>query len=410
MPPFRPGHRWRQRTDAPGARRPLLAAASLVACWAAAPPWPQGRGFMVPLPAPAPPRVSMRSAALRGRVQQLRGSAADHVPETASIRGSMRLSSRSMRAIWDAVHVALLGAPGALPGPEQANVEPAAAPPPHEEPDVSSIAGQIHSHMQYFVHDVQENLPWATPQPADQPPAALAGEASEPVPVKERLSAAPPPAEQTLAALAITASEVDPAEGSVEVPSEAPEELEAPEASEVPLRPPVLFSEEGEGAFQDFFLFIKDYGWSLRYRVCQLTDTLLDLEKPLQLEWVKLRRPLSDPADLVNASGEELFDWGVREPPSHRGFMYQVTRAVGSGVEAVINFFEGYGLKLLIQPENGIQLTGGPESSRRGGPAPEEEPRSVTHCWVQVMGMPFLPILQSIAFFNLDEVVMTYQA
>jgi len=177
-----------------------------------------------------------------------------------------------------------------------------------------------------------------------------------------------------------------------------------------PPQPLALFSEEGEGVFHDFFLFIKDYGWSLRYRVCQLADSILDLEKPLKLEWVKLRRPVHSPSELLSASGEELFDWEQKEPPSHHGFMYHVTRAVGSGVEAVINFFEGHDLKFLIQPDSGFQLAGRPEGSRRGGKGPEDKPKSVTHCWVQVMGMPFLPILQSIAFFNSEEVVMDWQA
>lgn len=191
---------------------------------------------------------------------------------------------------------------------------------------------------------------------------------------------------------------------------------------ERPTSPEVLFVPEKdieESAPDDFFLFIKDYGWSLRYSVSRLAKSVLDVEKPLQLEWVKLRKPVSDPKDLLEASRQDLFDWEVREPPSNNGFMYQVTRVVGSSVEAVINFFEGRGLNFLIHPDVGVQLAGQSRSTEKQtnseGQQEEDsraqnESRSITHCWVQVMGMPWLPILQSIAFFNLDEEVMKWQA
>jgi len=320
------------------------------------------------------------------------------------------MSSRSMRAIWDAVHVALMGAPSALLSGEQAE------PTPQEEQHHSVIdPSHLASHFQTLL---EEQLSWIHAPPDAQLLAALAIEASEVAP-EEVPELAEAPQQLELSASEEGVAQELPADAplpvaqpSAELAAEASEELalESPEEEAVsPQRPPVLFSEEGEGGFQDFFLFIKDYGWSLRYRVHQLTDSILDQEKPLQLEWVKLRRPVRNPDELLSTSGEDLFDWDVKEPASHQGFMYHVTRAVGSGVEAVINFFEGYGMKLLIQPDSGIQLTGGPESKRKGQGV-DDEPRSVTHCWVQVMGMPFLPILQSIAFFNLEEVVMDWSA
>ncbi|CAE8639468.1 unnamed protein product [Polarella glacialis] len=153
------------------------------------------------------------------------------------------------------------------------------------------------------------------------------------------------------------------------------------------------------GEAQDFFLFIKDYGWSLRYRVSKIAESVLNEEQPLELDWIKLRRPLRDPAELLDANKDQLFDWDTVAPAQHQGFMYHVTSAIGSGVEAVINFFEGHGLKLLIRPDTGIQLLGrGPRDAKTADD--DQKPLEVTHCWVQVWGMPFLPMLQSIAFYN----------
>merc|ERR1712217_55153 len=162
----------------------------------------------------------------------------------------------------------------------------------------------------------------------------------------------------------------------------------------------------------DFFLFIKDYSWSLRYRISRLSDEDLDMEKPLELEWIKLRRPIRDPDELFQNPGTDLFDWAVREPPRHQGFMYQVTEVVGSGVEAVINFFKGRGPNLLIQP-NGIALATEDDPADDGsvsGTEAEVEQRPVTHCWVEVFGLPFFPVLQSIAFFNSRNIVIDWQA
>jgi len=174
-----------------------------------------------------------------------------------------------------------------------------------------------------------------------------------------------------------------------------------------------LFSDDAgtSNGEQDFFLFIKDYDWSLRYRMSRLEGSVLDVKRPMKLEWVRLRRAIQRPEELLEKSSEEIFDWEVREPPSHSGFMYQVTQAVGSGVEAVINFFEGKGLSLLVSPDDGFRLAGrGPSDTRILDENESDEPQSVTHCWVQVMGMPFLPFLQSIVFFNVETVVMDWKA
>lgn len=149
----------------------------------------------------------------------------------------------------------------------------------------------------------------------------------------------------------------------------------------------------------DFFLFIKDYSWSLRYRVSRQEDSV-DTERPLLLDWIKLRRPVQKPADLLEIPSSDLFDWDVVEPPRHSGFMYQVTEVVGSGVEAVINFFKDRGPKLLVQ-QDGVSLVN-EEAETPGKP--------VTHCWVQCFGLPFLPVLQYIAFLNHDEIVTDWRA
>jgi hypothetical protein len=176
---------------------------------------------------------------------------------------------------------------------------------------------------------------------------------------------------------------------------------------------PSLFVKESESSVdddepRDFFLFIKDYGWSLRYRVCQLADSVLDVENPFKLEWVKLRKPISHPLELLNTTRAALFNEEIREPPGHQGFMYEVTRAVGSGVEFVVNFFKGHGLKLIVEPNIGVQVAADDQEASSTGTT--AEPKAVTHCWVQVMGLPFLPILQSIAFFNVEECVRDWQA
>lgn len=149
----------------------------------------------------------------------------------------------------------------------------------------------------------------------------------------------------------------------------------------------------------DFFLFIKDSSWTLRYRVSRQEDSV-DTERPLLLDWIKLRRPLQKPSQLLEIPSSDLFEWDVVEPPRHSGFMYQVTEVVGSGVEAVINFFKDRGPKLLVQ-QDGVSLVN-EEAEAPGKP--------VTHCWVQCLGLPFLPVLQYIAFLNGDEIVTDWRA
>jgi len=213
----------------------------------------------------------------------------------------------------------------------------------------------------------------------------------------------------TTSDIPVTAADADPVVPSEAAPDDFAEASEENTVQEEPFEVEdtrLLFGEaDGPGAAQagDFFLFIKDYSWSLRYRITTPADSDLDTERPLDLEWVKLRKPISDPAQLTEMPSSDIFEWDVVEPPRHNGFMYQVTEVVGSGVEAVINFFQGKALKMVVQ-KDGISLV-----SKEPG-SEVLEPRPVTHCWVQVMGLPFLPILQYIAFFDWDEEVTSWRA
>lgn len=129
-------------------------------------------------------------------------------------------------------------------------------------------------------------------------------------------------------------------------------------------------------------------------------------DTPLLLDWIKLRQPVRHPSDLLEIPSADLFQWDVVEPPRHSGFMYQVTQVMGSGVEAVINFFKDRGPKLLVQQE-GVSLV---DSDGEAPPDVDIHRKPVTHCWVQCLGLPFLPVLQYIAFLNHDEVVTDWHA
>lgn len=194
----------------------------------------------------------------------------------------------------------------------------------------------------------------------------------------------------------------------------------AAQAQTLAVPPPSPWSAPGDGSEgpADFFLFIKDYSWCLRYHVSR-DDDGMDLDRPLEMEWVKLRRPVRSPDELFakTASGRRdgLIDWAVRAPPRHSGFFYQVTEAVGSGVEAAINFLHGRGPSLLVQP-TGISLAlenrqEEEEASLSDEASPEVWGTPITHCWVEVGGLPFfLPVPQSIAFFNFEEMVVDWHA
>lgn len=184
------------------------------------------------------------------------------------------------------------------------------------------------------------------------------------------------------------------------------------------MRPEVVGEKETEefhNGPRDFFLFIKDYEWSLRYRVGLVSKEesedgqKLDEKEPLKLQWVKLKKPIKNAAELFQSDSWELFDWEVMEPARHQGFMYHVTRWIDSGVEAVINFFEGRGVKLLVRPDSGIQLLLG-EEHRKEERNDNDEPKSVTHAWVETMGMPWLPFVTAISFFNLQRVIVDWHA
>mmetsp|Transcript_63323 Transcript_63323/g.137788 ORF Transcript_63323/g.137788 Transcript_63323/m.137788 type:complete len:326 (+) Transcript_63323:56-1033(+) len=153
----------------------------------------------------------------------------------------------------------------------------------------------------------------------------------------------------------------------------------------------------------DFFLFIKDYAWSLRFRVMRVAESLAP--EPLQLHWVRLRKPFRDPKGVLLESSEEHFQWDVLAPPRHKGFKYQITRAVGNGVVAALNFLEDRGLSLLVRPDEGISLldANSPDKDSNGAGL------RVTHCWVQCRGMPVVPIVQSISFYDVRDVVLQWQ-
>ncbi|CAK0878193.1 unnamed protein product [Prorocentrum cordatum] len=157
------------------------------------------------------------------------------------------------------------------------------------------------------------------------------------------------------------------------------------------------------GALQepkDLYLFVKNYDWSLRYRVRRVAADL-DVDTPLELKWVKLRKAPKEPAEVLeDPAASDLFDWTETAPAGHKGFMYEVTKAVGSGVEAVINFFKGRGLNMIVSLD-GISLAP-PQAAAR--------PRPVTHCWVDVAGLPFFPKVRAINFFNSQESVLAWQA
>lgn len=175
----------------------------------------------------------------------------------------------------------------------------------------------------------------------------------------------------------------------------------APLSSAAPFLPPSAVDDLIQGT-RDFFLFIKGYDWSLRYSVgLEDGDASLSKDTPLEVEWVKLLRPFHNPTELLEPSSWQIFDWGSVAPAQHWGFMYEITQLIGSGVEAVINFFRGHDLRLLVSAEQGIQLR--PKGD-------QEEPHTVTHCWVETKGLPFMPMPQVIAFYNLNQVVLDWHS
>ena len=55
--------------------------------------------------------------------------------------------------------------------------------------------------------------------------------------------------------------------------------------------------------------------------------TLNGCRRPLLLDWIKLRRPVQKPSELLELPNSELFDWDIVEPPRHSGFMYQALKS-----------------------------------------------------------------------------------
>jgi hypothetical protein len=150
---------------------------------------------------------------------------------------------------------------------------------------------------------------------------------------------------------------------------------------------------------KEMYLFLKNYDWSLRYRVRRVAEDL-DVDTPLELEWVKLRKAPTEPAEVLRGMAtSDIFDWTNTAPVGHKGFMVEVTKAVGSGVEAVINLLKGRGFNLIVNPD-GISMA---------PPEATAQPRRVTHCWVDA-GSLFFPSVRAINFFNSQESVLAWQA
>lgn len=186
-----------------------------------------------------------------------------------------------------------------------------------------------------------------------------------------------------------------------------------------------LFARPGDAPSltPDVFIFVKDYKWGLRYRVSHMSESALHPRAPLELMWIKLKRPVRDVTKLLKrAKTDDLFDWDKQAPPRHKGFKYKVTNTVGPAMEAVVNLLDGKGLSLLVQPNEAIQLVDragnqkGLERSKAaavrlsqvGGGGEALHP--VTHGWVQCLKMPLLPIPKLVAFYNYDEVVMQWKS
>mmetsp|Transcript_22065 Transcript_22065/g.50426 ORF Transcript_22065/g.50426 Transcript_22065/m.50426 type:complete len:326 (+) Transcript_22065:21-998(+) len=134
-----------------------------------------------------------------------------------------------------------------------------------------------------------------------------------------------------------------------------------------------------------FFLMVQDYSWALRY----YSSRLLDADRPLELEWVKLKQPLHKPTEL----GEGAFQWDERQVSKRDGFQYRVKRAVEAGVEIIINFIDGQGVTLLVQ-KNG-QLKAYLDES-------PTDMRAITHGWVQTISS-FIPVPRSISLYNFHD-------
>lgn len=165
-----------------------------------------------------------------------------------------------------------------------------------------------------------------------------------------------------------------------------------------------LFAQPGDpgDAMPDFFLFIKDYGWSLRYRISRLASDAINLQEPLRLEWIRLRKPVRDAKTLLTVPSEELFNFQEIMAPGHKGFKYHVTRITDGASEAVINMLDGKGISLLVG-QGGIQLLDLRRSVSFSG---EGIAKAITHCWVQCLGMPLLPMVKSVSFYNSDDLVL----
>lgn len=142
-----------------------------------------------------------------------------------------------------------------------------------------------------------------------------------------------------------------------------------------------------------------------------MSDTLgsdgkrvVDKEEPMELGWVKLQKPARDAEKLLKTAASELFDFTRVSEAKHEGFKYKVKSLVDGGVEAAINFLESKnGPSLFLETEKGFSVMKQEADGSR-------IPRHITHAFVFCMGMPFMPIIKSVSFYDVGEVVMSIQA
>jgi hypothetical protein len=162
------------------------------------------------------------------------------------------------------------------------------------------------------------------------------------------------------------------------------------------------------GMSREIFLVVKDYGWSLRYSV-NLVDGSdeLDLEKPMRLDWVKLREPFASSAEMLAPGSAEAFNFDSMAAVKAKVFQYRVsstdtTSGSGPVVETVLNCFEGKGVFLAVR-KDGISLV------ERNETAATDAPQAATRCWVELRSLMW-PSVQVISFYNAQERVSHWQA
>lgn len=165
-------------------------------------------------------------------------------------------------------------------------------------------------------------------------------------------------------------------------------------------------------AASEFFLFISNYGWSLRYQINRLAESALNLQHPLKMEWVKLRQQVSDHDLLIKMNNEDLFDLSMTSEVKYNGYFYEVmnsTRNDATHMEVVINLLQGRGVSILVDLQEGIRLLDRSVSNAANQAEQYVRPLNVTHCWVQMGGMANT-VLKSVSFYDKQDVVSQWSA